>query len=165
MPNDMSPATKAHQFDIAEFLNGDTTAWGVFEDRFGRVRRRFRVKISGGWTGDRFVMNEDFIYCDGETEQRTWTLQRSGPGRYLATTADCVGHALIQCDGTAAHMRYTFRLRLKNRTMAVTFDDRIYLIDQRSAMNRTVVSKWGVKLGEVTLFFSKPDSFGQRMAV
>jgi len=37
----------------------------------------------------------------------------------------------------------------------VQFDDWMYLMDQRVMLNKAVMSKWGVRLGEVTLSFTK----------
>ena len=45
MPNDMSPLLGHDTFSLTSFLEGRTRAWGVFEDRFGRVKRRFEVEL------------------------------------------------------------------------------------------------------------------------
>jgi len=41
------------------------------------------------------------------------------------------------------------------RTFEVQFDDWMYLMDQRVMLNKAVMSKFGVRLGEVTLSFVK----------
>jgi hypothetical protein len=38
----------------------------------------------------------------------------------------------------------------------VQFDDWMFLIDDKVMLNRAVMSKFGVRLGEVTLSFTKP---------
>jgi hypothetical protein len=38
----------------------------------------------------------------------------------------------------------------------VQFDDWMYLMDGRVMLNRAAMSKFGFRLGEVTLAFSKP---------
>ena len=52
-------------------------------------------------------------------------------------------------------MAYRFRLKLNAREIAVDFDDRIYRIEDGVAINRTTMSKWGIKLGELSLFFQR----------
>lgn len=37
----------------------------------------------------------------------------------------------------------------------VDFDDWMYLIDERVMLNRATMSKFGVRLGEITLSFTK----------
>ncbi len=57
-------------------------ATGQFQDVFGTVRRRFDVEINGTWDGETLTLVEDFVYEDGSTEQRIWTLRK--PARKLA---------------------------------------------------------------------------------
>jgi hypothetical protein len=40
-------AGREPKLDLYEYFDGRTRAWGMFEDRFGRVRREFTVDISG----------------------------------------------------------------------------------------------------------------------
>ena len=41
---------------LEEFFQGETIAWGIFEDRFGNLRRQFRVNITGTVEGDIFIL-------------------------------------------------------------------------------------------------------------
>jgi len=50
---------------LEEFFQGETIAWGIFEDRFGNLRRQFRVNITGTVDGDTLTLDEDFLYDDG----------------------------------------------------------------------------------------------------
>lgn len=72
MPNDMSPIGEKSGFALTSFLLGRTRAWGIFEDRFGRVKLRFAVEMNGAWSGQTFVLNEQFNYDDGRSEKRVW---------------------------------------------------------------------------------------------
>jgi hypothetical protein len=141
--------------DITQFLAGRSVAHGVFEDRFGRQRRAFTVTMDGHWQGDVFLLDEDFLYDDGARERRTWRIRKLDAGRFVATAADCVGEAI----GTAApgrwHMKYQFMLRLKTRMVPVTFDDQVYAVTDRLALNRATLSKWGVRLGQVLIVYER----------
>ena len=44
-PSDFSGSTP--QLVIEEYFAGETVASGMFEDRFGQVRRQFNVEING----------------------------------------------------------------------------------------------------------------------
>lgn len=154
MANDMSPSI-GRLFELTAFLEGSVTAIGLFEDRFGRIRRRFRVDMEGRWQGSEFVVDEQFTYDDGEKETRVWTIRPEGGGRFSAETADCVGEAVGTCSTDQTTMRYKFRLRLKERDLVVDFDDRVYRMDDHRAINRASVRKWGIRLGEVTIYFER----------
>lgn len=158
MANDMTPLNSDKRFELTSFLEGRTSAWGVFEDRFGRLRRRFSVEMVGRWQDGVFYLEECFTYDDGLRESRVWRVAPTGQGRFSASCADCVGTAYGECDQDTIRMSYRFRLKLQARSITVDFDDRIYRMGDRIAVNRATMSKWGVKLGELSLFFRREDS-------
>ncbi len=145
-------------FELTSFLDGHTRAWGVFEDRFGRLRRRFTVEMHGRWHDQVFMLDERFVYDTGESETRTWAVTPLGNGRFRATCADCIGSADGQSDADSVRMSYRFRLKLKGRKIVVAFDDRLYWMGDTTAVNRATMSKWGIKLGELSLFFQRVET-------
>lgn len=165
MPNDMTADIKdtasasaslgGVRFELTTFLHGRTRAWGIFEDRFGRLRRRFEVAMVGTWSSGVFVLDEQFIYDDGRIEHRVWRVTPLSDGRFSATCDDCIGVAIGQCTTDSVEMTYKFRLRLPSRTLVVDFVDRLYKINGTSAVNRATVRKWGFKIGDLSLFFLK----------
>lgn len=155
MATDMTPVRPGSLFELTTFLEGRSHAWGVFEDRFGKPRRRFSVELVGRWQDNEFLLEESFTYDDGASETRVWHVSPKGNGRFTATCADCVGTAYGECDADTIRMSYRFRLKLDAREINVDFDDRIYRIGDGLAVNRATMSKWGVKLGEVSLFFRR----------
>jgi hypothetical protein len=157
MLNDLSHIRVAPHFELTSFLEGRTFAWGIFEDRFGHVRRRFTVEMVGRWQERVFHLDERFTYDDGSLETRVWRIEPSGEGRFTASCADCVGIAQGECSADAIRMAYTFRLKVDGRELHVTFDDRIYRVGEHVAVNRAIMRKWGVRLGEVSLFFQRGD--------
>lgn len=157
---EMSPAGKSNArtaaagtFELMTYFEGRTRAWGIFEDRFGRVRRRFSVVMDGRWQGDTFVIDEEFVYDTGESEYRSWKVTPQGEGQFRARAADCIGEAIGRSDAEHIHMTYKLRLQMTGRTLVVDFDDRIYRMGEGRAVNRATMSKWGIKLGELSLFF------------
>ena len=141
--------------DPATYFNGRLDAWGMFQDRFGNVVKRFTVEMNCRWEGDTGTLEEDFLYADGTRERRVWTLRRVAPDRYIGTASDVVGEAQGQVAGNAFNWRYTLALPIDGRTWHVDFDDWMFLIDDRVMLNRAVMSKFGIRLGEVTLSFTK----------
>jgi hypothetical protein len=107
------------------------------------------------WEGDTGTLEEDFLYADGTRERRVWTLRRVAPDRYIGTASDVVGEAVGVIAGNAFNWRYTLALPIDGRTWHVDFDDWMFLIDDQVMLNRAVMSKFGIRLGEVTLSFTK----------
>ena len=141
--------------DLRSYFNGTLDAYGVFTDRSGQVVKRFTVVMRCTWDGDNGVLDEDFVYSDGTTGKRIWRMKHLGDGRYSGTADDVVGEALGETRGNAFRWGYTLALPVDGRVWNVTFDDWMYLMDERVMLNKAVMSKFGVRLGEVTLSFVK----------
>ena len=74
--------------NLEEFFEGKTVAYGHFQDVFGTVRRLFKVDIEGEWDGKTLTMVEDFVYEDNSTEQRIWTLEKTGDQTWVGQAED-----------------------------------------------------------------------------
>ena len=142
--------------DLKAYFQGDITAHGLFTDRSGKVVRRFVVAMACSWQGDEGTLDERFTYSDGEQQRRVWRLRKLPDGRYTGTADDVVGTAVGRTSGNAFQWAYTLKLPVDGKTYEVQFDDWMYLMDERVMLNKAVMSKFGVRLGEVTLAFYKP---------
>jgi len=147
------------EFVPEEYFIGHTKAWGFFQDRFGTVRREFVVDIQGYMDGEVLVLDEDFVYADGETDKRVWRIRHLGDGRYEGEADDIIGTAKGERRGKAMRWGYDFDLQVGDSSWRVTFDDWMLRQDEDVMINKTTVSKWGFTLGEVFIFFQKqPDA-------
>ena len=140
---------------LERFFNGELVAYGMVQDRTGRVLRRFKVDMVGRWEGNRGVLEEDFFYDDGETQRRVWYLEKGPDGRYSGTAADVVRPASGQTRGYALNWRYTLAVPVDGRVWHLDFNDWMYLLDEDRLINRAVMSKWGFRVGEVTLWIER----------
>jgi hypothetical protein len=57
--------------------------------------------------------------------------------------------------GNALRWRYVLSLPVDDKVYDVHLDDWMYLIDEHTLANRSFMSKFGVEVGQVTLFFRK----------
>lgn len=141
--------------DLRTYFNGTLDAHGIFTDRSGQVVKRFTVLMQCTWTGDQGVLDESFTYSDGSTQKRVWRLTRHPDGRYTGVADDVMGIAQGQVRGNAFHWTYTLALPVDGKVYEVQFDDWMYLVDAQVMLNRAEMRKFGIRLGEVTLSFSK----------
>ena len=145
--------------DLRQYFKGTVDAYGVFTDRSGRVVKRFTVVMTCSWQGppgqETGVLDEVFTYSDDTTDRRIWTLKRSPDGRYTGTAADVLGEAFGEEKGNAFRWGYTLKLPVDGKIVEVQFDDWMYLMSDKVMLNKAVMSKFGIRLGEVTLTFVK----------
>ena len=149
-------ASERPTLDLRTYFNGPIEAWGMFQDRSGKVVKRFKVHIDAKWEGDTGTLDEHFVYADGTTQQRVWTIRRESAGRYIGTAADVVGEAIGEAAGNALRWRYVMALPVDGKVYNVDFDDWMFLMDDHVMLNRSAMSKFGFRLGEVTLSFTRP---------
>jgi hypothetical protein len=142
-------------FDIKSYFTGDVIAWGMIQDYSNKVNRRFCVELKGTWQGNKGVLAEKFYFQDGEISFRNWQLIKHSDGSYDGTAEDVVGTAKGKHQGFAFQFNYDLLLDIKDDTYQVSMDDWMYKIDDYRVINKTSITKLGVKLAEVTLFFDK----------
>ena len=140
--------------DLTQYFNGTIDGWGMFQDRSGKVIKRFYVRIDASWSGNQGTLDEHFDFADGSKQQRIWKVVKDGD-RYTGSAGDVVGTAQGQAAGNALRWRYVLTVPVGDKTWNMDMDDWMYLIDQNTMINRTSMSKLGVQVGEVTLAFRK----------
>ena len=148
-------ASEKPVLDLKQYFNGVVDAWGIFTDRSGKVVKRFTVVMHCQWNGEQGVLDEDFVYSDGTKQKRIWKLQQLGNGRFSGQADDVIGMADGQTRGNAFNWRYTLALPVGSQVWHVQFDDWMYLLDDKVMLNKAVMSKFGIFLGEVTLSFTR----------
>lgn len=142
---------------LETYFEGRTRAYGMFVDRFGKLRRQFQLEIEGVVAADQLTLNEHFIYDDGERVERTWRIDILGGGAYRGSAQDVVGEAEGQAVGNSFHWAYKFDLRLDEKKIwRVGFDDWFHLHGDGVLLNRAHVTRWGLRLGDLTTCFIKP---------
>lgn len=142
-------------FVLEDYFIGETTAYGVFEDRFGKVRRSFKVDITGTVKNGILTLDERFIYDDGERDTRVWTIDILGGGEYRGTAGDVPDYAYGKVVGNAFNWKYKVDLKVGESTWNVGFDDWMYLLEDNVLINRAYVTRFGIRIGEVTIAFQK----------
>jgi hypothetical protein len=148
-------AAEQPTLDLKTYFNGTVDAWGMFQDRSGKVIKRFTVVMHCSWDGDTGTLDEDFTYSDGTTQKRVWTLKKVGENRYIGTAGDVIGEADGRTGGNTLNWKYVLALPVDGKVYHVNFDDWMYQMDENVMLNRAVMSKFGIRLGEVTLSFRK----------
>ncbi len=151
-------ADKKPLFDVEQFFNGDLTAHGVVKDRGGKVIRHFNANIAATWVDGVGTLVEDFVFDDGETQRRIWTLKPDGHGHYTGTAGDVVGAAKLQQAGNSLFLDYVLRLPYKGSEVDVHVDDRMYLVSPDILINESGMSKFGWRVGSLVLVIARQSS-------
>nr|WP_070959035.1 DUF3833 domain-containing protein [Hyphomonas sp. Mor2] len=142
---------------LEDYFKGKTAAYGVFEDRFGKVRRSFKVDITGTVQNGVLTLDERFIYDDGERDTRVWEIEILGDGAYRGTAGDVPEYAEGRVVGNTFNWKYKVDLKVGDSVWNVGFDDWMYLLEDGVLINRAYVTRFGIRIGEVTIAFQQVD--------
>lgn len=145
------------QLDLFSYFQGETKGWGIVQDRSGRLTRQFVVTIEGtiDSTGQ-LTLFEQFHWHDGEQSTRTWVIRSPSHHLYEGEAGDVTGTAFGQAAGNALNWKYVLLLEVDDRKWEVDLDDWMFLQPDNVLINRTQLSKFGFRLGDVTIAFMKP---------
>jgi hypothetical protein len=155
-------ATSINQYeatepDIAleEFFNGELFAYGIVQNRFGKVQKRFTVEMIGTWQDNVGILEEDFFYADGTTDRRVWRLVKEAENVYSGTADDVSVDAIGSTSGFAFQWTYVLDVPVEDKIWTFKLNDWMYLVDENRLVNRAQMKKFGVVVGEITLVIEK----------
>lgn len=143
------------KLDLIDYFEGRSEAWGMVQRRGGQLQRHFYAAIQGRQEDGKLILDERFEFNDGELQQRIWTFTPQGDGRWTGTAGDVVGEADLRVAGNAVHLRYTLAVPIGGRVFHMNMDDWMFLLDERTLVNRTSMRKFGFEAAEITVFFRK----------
>ena len=143
------------EIKIEKYFEGQVKAWGILQDRKGKVTRQFNANMLGKFENNILTLEEDFFWKDGETQRRVWKIEKIDEHNYIGTAPDVVGEAKGVSYGSAFKFEYNLMIPFKGKNIKIRFDDWIFKQDEKVAINRATLTKFGFKVGELTVFFEK----------
>ena len=153
-PKDFQGSTPA--LTLEDYFTGPVSGWGVVHDRSGKLIRQFKVDLLGQWDGQQLTLAENFLYSDGTKQKRTWKIKKIDEHTYEGKAGDVIGIAAGEQYGQALKWSYDLQLSEKEGGWIISFNDWMYLQADNVLINRAIMSKWGIYVGEVLVFFRKP---------
>ena len=81
--------------------------------------------------------------------------KKHNENNYEGRAGDVVGKAIGYSYGPAFKFEYVLLVPVKGKEMKITFDDWIFKQDDRVAINRATMTKFGIKVAELTVVFVK----------
>ena len=149
-------AGTAPPFDPLVYWTGHTHSWGVVENRDGTPSEIVQTDCIGEAEGpDGLHMRQTLTEGDGTVSHRDWHLRRTSPGHFTATANDMDGTAAGVAAGRVFHWSWVWARKPGNALLNVTMSQWMYGMPDGTMMNRTMVSKLGVIVAEVSEQFSR----------
>jgi hypothetical protein len=141
-------------FDPLTFWTGRTTSWGVVENRAGAPTGTIQTDCLGTPEQGGLHLTQTLTESDGTTRHRDWHLRRTADGHYIATANDMSGPAEGTATGRAFHWNWVWETSPGNPLKNVTMHQWMFLLDNGSMLNRTVITKLGITVAQVSEVFT-----------
>lgn len=143
-------------FDPVSFFTGHVASWGVEEGRGGAPIGIVTTDCTGilAPNGDLTLVQTLHVGADAP-QKRIWQMHRIDPSHYTATANDMAGTADGTVSGRMLHWRWVLETKPGQALKNVTMEQWMYHMDDGSVMIRTIVTKLGVRLIEVSEVFQK----------
>jgi hypothetical protein len=144
------PAVAASEkpFVLEKFFLGDLVAEGRFTNSWTGAKRDMKVQMKGKWNGVSLSLKEDFVYSDGEKDQKTWVFTKLNETTYSGTREDVVREAEVKVYNNEIFLTYVAKIG----GFDLNFKDRLTLLDDTTVRNTADVLFLNfIKVGEVEL--------------
>jgi hypothetical protein len=79
-------------------------------------------------------------------------------GEYTATANDVIGTGDIKIAGNALFMNYVLQVPYDGDLLEVNVDDRMYMVKDGVVMNESIMTKFGVEVGYLSIVIEKINS-------
>ena len=143
--------------DVERFFDGELAAYGVARNRSGNVIKTFSANISASNKAGTVILDEQFEFNDGKTENRLWQLRPQDDGSWSASAGDVVGEGNLRSAGNALYLDYVLRIPYGDGTIDVRVDDRMYLVAPNIIVNQSKMLKFGVEVGSILLVIVRDE--------
>ncbi len=122
----------APKIDIKKFFNGDVEGFAITQDSAGKIIGTTQVKISGKWDENKGEIKQNFIYEGATKDSRIWLITVNADGTFDAIGHDFLAPAQGKQIGNAAQILYSLNLMDQGSKKPVIFEDKMYLVDEKS---------------------------------
>lgn len=140
---------------MEDYFSGNVKGYGLVQKNTGAVRRRFVVEMKGTWEGNIGILDEKFVFDDGEKQERQWKLTKIDEHHFTATAHDVVGIASGEQYGNVIHMTYVLSVPYNGKTINLDMDDWLYRVNDEVVLNNATMKKFGISVGKLTASFFK----------
>ena len=108
---------------IEEYLTGNVKAYGILQNRSGKVTRQFNVDLDGKWDGNKLILDEKFNWNDGEIKTDNGRLTSSMNIIMKERLAMLLEPLKVSHMVPHLSLKYVLLVPVKGKEIKITFDD------------------------------------------
>lgn len=150
---------RMEKFSFKNYFSGEVKSWGIISNRQNKIIKQFSLDMFGTWNGGSGELQENFIYSDGTSQNHVWHVIEKGSGQYEARANDIIGRGQGIENKNSCYWQYVMAVPIVTVigkfTFNLTFDDRMWLMNEKIVINKSIIKKFGIRVGELTAVMQK----------
>jgi|LauGreSBDMM110SN_4_FD.fasta_scaffold11554_4 hypothetical protein len=155
-PSEIIALERAPKIDAKNFFVGDLEVFAITQDVNGKIVGSFTGKMSGKWDENKGVLQQTYISEVGKKDNRTWLITTDSDDTFTAVGHDMTTPIKGRQLGNVMQMTYTLSISQKEGgKQETTYEDNIYLVDERSALGISLIKKGKVASGKSIISYKK----------
>ena len=152
-------ANREPRLQLERYFEGRSEGWGVMQSRFGTLLQQFQIEADGRFDAatQTLHLTETYRFDDGHVDELRWTIRQVETGRYEGVEPKLDGKANGRQAGNAFHWVYSRDVpQADGSERRLGFDDWFWLQPGNVLISRASVTKFGVEIGSLSVFYRKP---------
>lgn len=146
--------------DYKLLFTGKLKAYAVYFDFFGKQSNRFVIQSDGKFDKkkNRIDMKQRIIYADGTVEDGSAyaIFDDNDRSHFIYKDNMMIEEGKYSQYGNTANVKYDLRVKRSGKSdVIVSCDDWLYMVDEKTGINRISISKFGIKIGEIVMTIIK----------
>ena len=151
----MKKNKKLPVLSFENYFSSDVTALRYMTLFFPIKRiKDLKILFSGKFSKGNLVLKEK--YQDNNTKVlRIWSFKKTSNNNYIGKENNVKGDIIVSVNENKLNMHYKFKTNYKKFFFSINVQDSMYLVDKNKLINKTVISKYGLRIAESFLVYKK----------
>ena len=146
---------KLPAFSMENYFSKKVTALGYMTFFYPlKAIKDIKIVFSGKFHNNTLTLKENYTDNDSKV-LRVWSFKKKSSSCYIGKESNVKGTIKVSIYGNKLNMQYKFKTNYKKIYFSVNVKDNMYLVDEETLINKTIVSKYGITLAESFLVYKK----------
>ena len=146
---------KLPTFSMESYFSNKVTALGYMTFFYPiKTIKDIKINFSGKFHKNPLTLKENYTDNDSKV-LRVWSFKKKSSSCYIGKESNVKGTIKVSIYGNKLNMKYRFKTNYKKIYFSVNFKDNMYLVDEKTLINKTLISKYGIALAESFLVYKK----------
>lgn len=151
----MNKKNEDKKFEFEKFFTGKVIATGYMCFFYPKIRKKsIKVIFKGSFRYKKLKLMEEY-FEDGLKTKREWQFKKVGKNKFYGNAKNIVNPFELHIQDSSLEMKYKFKTQFKNFDFSVYVKDHMYVINNKTLINYTKISKFQIPIAESQLLYKK----------